>query len=370
VFNAIYYPYTAVRSESFLKHALLYWDEIEYISPFRGYNDLGRYPEPVLRELSRILRPHVPTKEEKKRAHDEIMTLVSGDLPHWLTIDRTAQADERRLYSMFSHKLLKETWEELKARNLVVFQRHGDIEDYASHTYLGLTLMAILARCCAGTVKHTITDQDDSYFSLLKHLQYLSGDDVAGKDQLDPASQKVFKRWLTALGVTRSRAEDEARETLISISLNVIGASDLSVDSLLELRHDKKQLGAQLRQNYAKAIEAYVAKLSTPGLTETDAKAIADDFSKQMELDRDRLFAELRLSALKTALSKEVAVGVIAPFAGSIVLTATGIGSILGGALGAAAIGRAAIEYRSARNAVFEKHPMAFLYSKQPLRIY
>jgi hypothetical protein len=32
--SAIYYPHTAVRDENFLKHALLYCDEIEYISPF------------------------------------------------------------------------------------------------------------------------------------------------------------------------------------------------------------------------------------------------------------------------------------------------------------------------------------------------
>jgi len=32
MFAAIYYPHTAIRDENFLKHAMLYWDEIEYIS--------------------------------------------------------------------------------------------------------------------------------------------------------------------------------------------------------------------------------------------------------------------------------------------------------------------------------------------------
>ena len=368
--NAIYYPHTAVRDENFLKHALLYWDEIEYISPFPDYDALPRYPEATTRELARFLKPRVPTKEDKKRAHTQIMQLVEDDLPQWLQIERQSGPDEHELYRIFRDKLLPETWSELRDRGLVRFQRHGDLDDSASHTYLGLTLMAILARCCAGNLKHTITDQADSYFTLLKHLQFLSGEDKAATAQTDAQSQGIFRRWLHTLGGKRPRTEDEERSTLISITLDVINAATLSVDALVELRSSKRALATQLRQNYAKAIEDYVDRLSEPGLEKNDAETLRSDFRKIMELDMARLYEELRPIARKTLLSKEVAVAIVAPIVGAAVLASSGIGVPLGGALGALALGKLSVEYRSARDAVFEKHPMAFLYSTKGVRLY
>ena len=46
VLRAVYYPHTAVRDRNFLKHALLYWDEIEYISPGRDFDPLPDYSIP------------------------------------------------------------------------------------------------------------------------------------------------------------------------------------------------------------------------------------------------------------------------------------------------------------------------------------
>lgn len=127
---------------------------------------------------------------------------------------------------MFSHKLLHETWRELEKRKLV---RMTAGDDYFSHNYLGPTMMAILARSCAAAHKHTITDQSDSYFTLLKHLQFLSGETEAGRNASDTRTQETYKRWLDTLGVTKGQAEDKARETLVSITLDVIDAKSLSV---------------------------------------------------------------------------------------------------------------------------------------------
>jgi hypothetical protein len=57
MFSAIYYPHTAVRDENFLKHALLYWDEVEYISPSHGYDVLPRYPKTIIQELAKFTKP-------------------------------------------------------------------------------------------------------------------------------------------------------------------------------------------------------------------------------------------------------------------------------------------------------------------------
>jgi hypothetical protein len=370
MFSAVYYPHTAIRDESFLKHGLLYWDEIEFVSPFEGYDVLPRYPEAVIRELAKFTKPCVPTEDEKQRAHGQIMKLLDGDLPAWLTIGEAEDNEETRLYSMFSHKLLHETWRELEKRKLVrMAPGHGG-DDYVSHNYLGLTMMAILARNCAGTHKHTITDQNDSYFTLLKHLQFLSGETEPGRNAIDRRAQETYKRWLDTLGVTKGLAEDKARETLVSITLDVIDANSLSVDDLLKLRNDKTKFAAELRQNYAAALNRYLAPLSDLGITETDSKALLSDFRRAMQQDLDRLCDELKLNALKTLLSKEVAVAIAAPVAGSTALLASGVGSVLGGALGLAALGKVAVDYRASRNAVFQKHPMAFLYSGKGIRLY
>ncbi len=89
-----------------------------------------------------------------------------------------------------------------------------------------------------------------------------------------------------------------------------------------------------------------------------------------MEQDLSRLRDELKLNALKTVLSKEVAVAVAAPVLSITALIASGVGSVLGGAFGIAALGKLAVEYRSSRNTVFQKHPMAFLYASKGIRLY
>jgi hypothetical protein len=368
--SAVYYPHTAIRDENFLKHGLLYWDEIEFVSPFAGYDVLPRYPKTVIRELAKFTKPRVPTEEEKQRTHNQIMHLLEGDLPAWLVMGDGEAAEEMRGYAMFSHKLLYETWRELERRKLVRPERGPRGDDYVSHTYLGLTMMAILARCCAGTHMHTITDQNDSYFTLLKHLQFLSGETEAGRAAVDGRSQETYKRWLDTLGVASSRKKDKARETLVSITLDVIDAKSLSVKDLLKLRNDKTQFAAELRQNYAKALETYLTPLSAADINQTDAQALLQDFRRAMKQDLARLLDELKLNAKKTILSKEVAVAIAAPIVGSTALIASGVGSALGGVLGAAALGKVKVEYRSSRNAVFQKHPMAFLYSGKGIRLY
>src|SRR4051794_10005232 len=113
MFSAVYYPHTAIRDENFLKHGLLYWDEIEFISPFDGYDVMPRYPQTVIRELAKFTKPYVPTMEEKQRAHDQIMALLEDDLPSWLTVGEDTASDDSRRYAMFSRKLLNDTWREL-----------------------------------------------------------------------------------------------------------------------------------------------------------------------------------------------------------------------------------------------------------------
>jgi hypothetical protein len=180
----------------------------------------------------------------------------------------------------------------------------------------------------------------------------------------------VFKSWLDSLDVRYAQAEDTERERLVSITLDVIDAESLSVGSLVHLRTDKTALAAQLRANYAGAVEKYVDELTVADITETDAYALRDEFKNKMELDMKSLKEELGPLAKKTILSKEVAVAVAAKVAGTAVLTSSGVGALLGGAFAVGALSRLRTEYRAARDATFGRHPMAFLYAAKGVRVF
>jgi hypothetical protein len=105
MFSAIYYPHTAVRDENFLKHALLYWDEVEYISPFHGYDVLARYPQTIIQELAKFTKPRIPTPDEKRRAHDQIMELLASEIPSWLQVDRPNDSEDRDLYTYVQQQI-------------------------------------------------------------------------------------------------------------------------------------------------------------------------------------------------------------------------------------------------------------------------
>jgi len=366
VLRAVYYPHTAIHDENFLKHALLYWDEVQFISPWQGFNALPRYSSETARALAKFLKPHVPTKAEKEKAHDEIMKLIRYDLPSWLKIERNSSDDDYDTYQMFRGKLLPETWQELKTRGAVQFRSHGGLDDYASHTYLGLTLMAILARSCAGTLKHTITDREHAYGSFLRLFESLSA--AQGETSEGPADD-LFKNWLEVMAGGHPEGKDTERERLVAITLEVIDAESLPIDDLIRLRTDKTKLASLLRRNYAEAIEKYVSQLSAPGLSETDANSLRTDFREKMVEDLERLYQDLKPIAKKIVLSKEVAVAFAAPIVGPAII-ASGVGVLLGGALALGALGKLKVDYASGREAAFLKHPMAFLYAAKGVRFY
>ena len=93
---------------------------------------LPRYPKTVIRDLAKFIKPRVPTKEEKQRAHAQIMSLLEGDLPTWLVIGEDAASEEPRGYSMFSHKLLPETWYELEKNGSSSGGERNGGDDYAA----------------------------------------------------------------------------------------------------------------------------------------------------------------------------------------------------------------------------------------------
>jgi hypothetical protein len=79
--SALYYPHTAVASESIVKTALLLWDRLEFIVPWKGFQ-----PHYSNREIARAMEligvPHCPNNEEKRETHNLIEDLLSRRLRH------------------------------------------------------------------------------------------------------------------------------------------------------------------------------------------------------------------------------------------------------------------------------------------------
>src|ERR1700682_3745337 len=108
--SALYYPHTTIRSENILKRALLLWDKIEYIVPEEGYRP--HYASKLFAEAAEIVaKPHVPSREEKKKAHQQIEDLAASSLPDAFYFQSwDAQGD----YEIYPQKLLPDTWDLLR----------------------------------------------------------------------------------------------------------------------------------------------------------------------------------------------------------------------------------------------------------------
>jgi hypothetical protein len=66
---------------------------------------------------------------------------------------------------------------------------------------------------------------------------------------------------------------------LLSISLEVVNASSISVNSLLEFRDEKTQFTAELR-HIAEAVESYIDQLAEPDLKPSDVATCTKNFNR------------------------------------------------------------------------------------------
>src|SRR5215469_2054461 len=95
-----------------------------------------------------------------------------------------------------------------------------------------------------------------------------------------------------------------------------------------------------------------------------------DEFRSKMDLDLKGLFEELGPQAKKTIAARDLWIALAVPMAGAAILSASGLGSVLGGALAIGALGKLKIDYAAARDATFKNHSMAFLYAAKGVRLY
>src|SRR3954447_2273836 len=105
--SAVYYPHTKIQSPALLKHSLLLWDRIEFITPDREYRPAYRNRD-MQRAIEMIGSFRHPNDAEKATAHEHIMEAVTRpDLPPELF-------NAELQYAVYPEKFSDETWHMLR----------------------------------------------------------------------------------------------------------------------------------------------------------------------------------------------------------------------------------------------------------------
>ena len=217
--------------------------------------------------------------------------------------------------------------------------------DYPMSEFGGLTVMSILADCCAGTTLSRLTDRGEAYATLSGFLGNAVGPKVRKSD---------------------------AQAKLITISLKVIDASRLDMATLIRLRErEAKEAGhtlRDLRHRYVDGLETYVTKLLNERATKSDAREIQRQFADDMKGDLKDLRAELGFAGKDALLSKEflvtaiTAVGTAASWLFGVPVNLEGVVTAAGAPVAIGGLLAAQNKYLKERSAILKKHPMAYLY--------
>jgi hypothetical protein len=327
VLTALYYPHTTM-SPGLVKNALFLWDRIEYIAPWDGFKP--DYQDPELSEAVQAFSvPLVPTDAEKQQVDEIVTDLIESGLPEWFYVDKVP---ENLRYNIYTKKLLERTRERLKKHKLV----QGMLDRLEISAPLGMSIMSILADCCAGAQKRLITDEASSYSALNRYLLTIGGGE-----------------W--------GRFDNDS-ERLVTISLKAMNFKNVKLARLVEIREkEKSQGGAQLRNlrhGYLRKIEEYADKIAK-AKNKRDKEEIERIFEQEMKDDFDLLKDELKDEAKKVIISKEMGAAVIA-LAGAFISPEL---ATLGPLAAGGALWLEKNKYSAARKKVLKAHSTSWLYS-------
>ena len=257
---------------------------------------------------------------------------------------------------MYPEKFFPETWEALQRSKLAQpkkvycdppmppsaiyrMNRQASQDAYETTQAMGLTMMSILADCCAGVTKQLITDEASSYFALDRYLKLI------GEAKLQKKSKSYHDRLVTL--------------SLIGADVSAVKPSTLVALRKREERHPELRA---MRHNYVRMVDEYIRRLSTEARTEQDIREIERVFQQEVSDDIQLLKEELREEAKLVIFSKEFATASIA-IAGTFV-------EPLSSAVAAGALYRSLIKFRKSRRSVLEQHSMSWLYETKQLKLY
>jgi hypothetical protein len=337
--RALYYPHTEIKSESMLKTALLLWDDIRVIVP-------GEYYKPYYQDKKHaeafelIGDAYVPSQKAKEKAHEMIVDLASKPLGGEFYL--SSSANHKGLYEIYPQKFLEKTWRVLDEKGMV-----GDLlpnRDYGPTTFTGLTMMSLLADCCAGATRVRVTDRSAAYASIAGLLT-----EPPGADQ----------------------RQQGIRARLVAMTVDIVDADKLIFRKLLNFRkrEQKESHGHQyraLRHRYLNHLETGTALVANAN-TEEERADLESDFRQQMSDDFKDLKLALKSKPTQSLGTKEFVTAFVA--AGAVTTTQLGLQVPLGDLVTAAGapvmIGgllAAKSKLAEARTDVLSKHAMSYLY--------
>lgn len=341
--KALYYPSTQITSERILKNGLLLWDSIETIVPYRGFqNNLNSFDNTFKEAYELIVEHRVPNKEEQLIAHKSIRDFVGNVKEYYSPIFHITSNHK---YLIYPEKLLDSTWNLLEENGLAHWDGHS--RDYATEGFIGLLVMSFLADACAGLQLTKITDSIGAYSWLEEHKSECIG-------------------GLLTKGFDASQV-GPAYDRLVSISLNVLDANNLSLRDLIEFRKRELKIGGtdyrSFRIRYQEYLNSYINRIRTQVRTKNDIKEIEHQFMLDIKDDMKDLQKELRFEKLKTIFSKEIAISIIA-FAGALIEPISGITTLATTlkTIGVAPLIKVGVEYRQARRKILRSHTTSILY--------
>lgn len=338
---ALYYPHTGVRTLELLKAGLLLWDTVEYIAPHSRLQPDPPGDAPVTdahlvhEAMELLLVRHVPTHEERDRAHETVKLIVHSDLADWLQKIPTANT----AYLIYPQKFLPKTWRLLEESRLARVELKDPDQDYSMSRVLGLILMSVLADACAGTRRRMVTDQQAAY-SIVR--------------------ESILKNTVVAT------ADDCTAAKLIDVTLRAANLKTVPLKDLVELRKRELKEGAgssltALRRGFATRLDAAAQSIAA-ATSKTDRKRIQNEFEHDMKADLALLSKDLRGLAWDVVFSREFGAGV---------LIGAGLWTIPGGqaVAGTFALTGAGLAYRRKRLEALEKHPMSWIYTQKQLSL-
>jgi hypothetical protein len=341
--SALYYPHTDIPTETLMKTALLTWDKVHTIIPDKdykpSYNQNNQMTEASAKAMAKawelIGEGLVATQEEQKIAHDSIVEMLNTSVPEQIRFLADQDLATQRIYEIWPQKFAAETFRLMEQHSLTRAPLPNG--DYPFTHEGGVLIMSKLADAIAGTQFARVTDQS------------------------------------LAFGMTADRIADQAAEQAVVMTLDLVDASQFSLDKLVKFREGNEKGSCELRENYAKAVEAHVAELKT--LTTQRQR---DDKNRQFKNDMQR-----DLETLGKAITGNKLQMVLKPvIVTTLVAAGTGLAVAHGGlptalyVAGTAALGVSATEvadkvaklveqgfgYSKKQREAMAKHPMAYMY--------
>lgn len=347
--SALYYPHTEIQTEDVMKTALLLWDEIHVIAPWQGY--IPRYRDTLLDEAFEVIgKIHIPNEQEKLLAHSHVKELViSRKLPPSFFYQATSPRAHRALhglhgshYEVYSEKLLHQTWDLLRHARLA---GHSYGPESPTSPYMGLTLMSILADCCAKRSYTRITDRSAAYASLQSVLA--DGDEL----EIDRESETL-------------------KNELVPIALNTVNPNRLDLKRLINFRKNEGPSERNLRHRLQKHLEDQ-ARIITTCQSQTERVEALRQFESDTNDDLVLLKEALKLNSLEILGSKEIittvvtAIGAAALIGLNIAPPVSDIATAVGAPVAIGGLISARSRFVRERKQLLEEHPTSYLYEAE-----